>query len=354
MPFWGPFITSLLIAIITTPLAIKVAWKFGLVDNPKRHKHAKVVHTYPVPRGGGIPIFISLLIGSLLWIPFDVHVLGILAGAAITMITGLFDDKYNISPYIRLVSNISASLCVLLVGIGIAFINNPFGGIINLNTPEITLYLGTGEYSIWVLADIFAIIWIVAMMNMVGIGGGGIEGQLPGIVLIAGIVISLLSLEFSSDITQWSVITLSAITAGAYAGFLPWNFFPQKIMPGYSGKSLAGFLLAVLAILSTAKVGTTLVVLGLPIIDTSYAFMRRIINGKSPIWGDRSHLHHRLLDAGIPKAVVVFIYWGITVTLGIVALNLNSQQKVFGLVTVILLIGIALTVIPESKHLDDK
>ena len=167
----------------------------------------------------------------------------------------------------------------------------------------------------------------------------GLDGQLPGIVLVAAIVIALLSLRFTEDVTQWNVLILAAITAGAYLGFLPWNFFPQKIMPGYGGGTLAGYLLATLAILSGAKVATMILVLGVPTMDAVYTIFRRMAQGRSPVWGDRGHLHHRLLDLGWSKQKVAVFYWLVSAGLGILALQLNAQQKLFTIVTLALVIG---------------
>jgi len=175
-------------------------------------------------------------------------------------------------------------------------------------------------------------------MNFIG-WSGGVEGQFPGFVAIAAATIGALSLRFSADITQWPVIILAAITAGAYLGFLPFNFYPQKIMPGYSGKSLGGFLLGVLAILSTAKVGTLIVVLGVPLADGLYSILRRVFSGRSPVWGDRGHLHHRLLDLGWGKRKVAIFYWVITAFLGFLALNLNSRQKFYTMAMIAALLG---------------
>ena len=99
--------------------------------------------------------------------------------------------------------------------------------------------------------------------------------------------------------------------SGAFAGFLPWNFYPQKIMPGYSGKTLAGFLLGLLAILSYGKLGTALLVLGIPTIDAIFTLTRRVAKGKSPVWADRKHLHHVLMDAGWGKRRIALFYWGV-------------------------------------------
>jgi UDP-GlcNAc:undecaprenyl-phosphate GlcNAc-1-phosphate transferase len=110
-------------------------------------------------------------------------------------------------------------------------------------------------------------------------------------------------------------------------------------MPGFSGSNVAGYLLAVLAILSTTKVGTLIVVLGIPLIDSGYTLIRRIMAGKSPFWGDRGHLHHRLLDSGMSKVQVALFYWGITFLLGTSAVLLNSKQKLYTIVFIFFLVG---------------
>ena len=120
---------------------------------------------------------------------------------------------------------------------------------------------------------------------------------------------------------------------------MPPHFYPQKIMPGFSGSSLAGYMLAVLAILSTAKVGTLLVALGVPIIDTGYTVIRRVASGKSPVWGDRGHLHHKLLDAGLSKRQISYFYWATTALLGIIALNLNASDKLYTIIGIAIIIG---------------
>jgi len=124
---------------------------------------------------------------------------------------------------------------------------------------------------------------------------------------------------------------------------LPWNFYPQKIMPGYGGGALAGYFLAVLAILAGAKVGGAMVVLGVPMIDAVYSIIRRILSGKSPVWGDRGHLHHKLMDLGWGKRRIAVFYWLITGVLGYLALQLNSRGKAYTiLLTGIILGGILL------------
>jgi len=337
--FLAPWLVSAIIGFLTTPLAIKFAEKIGIIDDPAKNKHPKVIHTYPIPRGGGIPIFIALLISSLIFLPIDKQLIGILVGALILIVMGVLDDKYNLNPYLRLLIGFFAAAAPIAAGIGISFISNPAGGIIDLSHPQLHFDLFGETHNIWIISDIFAILWITFLMNIVNMGAKGVDGQLSGVTTIAALTVAFLSLKFSADITQWPVIILAAITAGSYFGFLPWHIFPQKIMPGYGGSTLAGYLLAVLSILSTTKVGTLVVVLGIPLIDTGYTIIRRILNHKSPVWGDRGHLHHKLLDAGLTKTQVAIFYWTLTAILGFLALNLNTANKIYTMIGIAMLLG---------------
>lgn len=336
--FLFPWLISAAISFICTPIVVKYARKLGIIDDPKLNNHPKVIHTTPTPRGGGIPIFIALIITSLVFIPFDKHLFGILFGAGILVIMGFLDDKYNLNPYLRLILGFLAAASPIAAGIGIAFISNPFGGIIDLSHPQI-FFNFFGTHSIWLLADIFALFWITFLMNVINMGAKGVDGQLSGVTVVAALTIAFLSLRYSADITQWPIIILASITAGSYLGFLPWHIFPQKIMPGYGGSTLAGYMLAVLSILATAKVGVLLVVLGIPLIDTGYVIINRIRHGKSPVWGDRGHLHHRLLDAGLTRGQVAIFYWVATAILGLAALNLNTSEKIYTIIGIAVFLG---------------
>jgi len=320
-----PLFLSAIISYFITPVVIKYAKRLKIIDDPRKNTHPKVIHTVPIARGGGIPIFFSILIASLFFIPIDKHLIAILLGAFVIFLMGFLDDRYNLNPYFRLLLGGVGALIPILSGIGINFLTNPFGGIIDLSNP--------------IISDCFALIWILFMMNMLNMGAKGIDGQLSGVTIISAITITALSFTYSADITQWPVIILTSITAGAFFGFFPWHKFPQKIMPGYGGATLAGYMLAVASILSTTKVGTLIVVLGIPLIDTGYTILRRVITGKSPVWGDRGHLHHRLLDLGLTKKQVSQVYWSTTAILGILALNLNSAYKLYTIIGVAFVLG---------------
>ncbi len=336
--FLFPWLVATVVSFLVTPLVIKFAGRLGIIDDPKKTKHPKVIHSVPTPRGGGIPIFLALFISALIFLPIDKHLIGILIGALILVFMGVLDDKYNLNPYLRLGIGALAAAAPIAAGIGIAFITNPLGGTLDLSQPQITFNL-FGTHTIWLVSSLFGIFWITFLMNMLNMGAKGVDGQLSGVTIIAALTIAFLSIKFSADITQWPVIILAGITAGAYLGFLPWHAFPQKIMPGYGGSTLAGYLLGVLSILATTKVGVLLVVLGVPLIDTGYVIVNRIRNGKSPVWGDRGHLHHRLLDAGFTKGQVALFYWGITAILGIIALNLNTGAKIYTIVGIAIFLG---------------
>lgn len=311
-----PLILSFLISFSITPLGILFFKKRGWLDDPKKREYPKDLHQKPIPRGGGISIFLGVLITSLFFLNFDSHLKAILFASLITLFFGLLDDIYQISPYVRLLANALAGLIIINSGIGIKYLTNPFGGIINLEA----------NWGIINLSGLITLIWIIWCMNIIG-WSSGVAGQLPGFVAITSFVIGLLSLRFAQDIAQWPVIILAGAVAGSYLGFLPFNFYPQKIMPGYSGKSLAGLLLAILAILSGAKLATVILTLGVPMADGFWSIIRRVLKGKMPVWGDAEHLHHLFLKAGIKKPAVAVIYWIFSAILGAIVLQLNSRQK---------------------------
>lgn len=322
--------TAFLISYFVTPLVIKFFHTHHWIEDPKikQLKSGNATATKPVPRGGGLPIFISVFITSLIFLPLDQHLIGILMASFFALIIGLFDDLKDISPLFRLFTNFISAMIVVAAGIGIAYVSNPFGGVFDLSHPQIFFSFMGGTHSIWLLADLLAIFWIVWCMNFVG-WSSGVDGQLPGFISISAIFIGILGLKFQNDVTQWPVIILAFTVAGAYLGFLPFNFYPQKIMPGYSGKSLAGLLLAILSILSGAKLATVIFLLGLPMLDAIFVIIYRLWHHHSPFKSDSNHLHHQLLKLGWGRRRISFFYWFLSLALGFLSLILNSQQKFY-------------------------
>lgn len=294
-----PLFVAGLLTYISVPAVISFAKYFGLVDDPSKRVHPAHTETRVIPRAGGLAIFLGIVAATVIFIPFAKGIVGILLGAGLLTLVGLIDDYHDVHPYIRLGVNILAACLAVAGGAGVSFITNPLtGSILHFDTIRWSFEL-MGSHSILPIADLLAIIWLVWTMNMVG-WSGGVDGQMPGFVTIAAVTIGLLSFSQISieNFPAWTGTALAFITAGAYLGFLPWNFFPQKIMPGYGGKSMAGYLLGTLAILSSAKVGTAILVLGIPLIDAVYVKVGQVLQRKNPTTGARSFLHHRLLDAG--------------------------------------------------------
>lgn len=333
------FISALIIAFASTPVISAVYRHFGWIDDPQKQKHIKKVHSQPVPRGGGIALFLAILIPALFLLQIDKYLIAILIAALILVLVGWLDDIFDIHPLIRLGVNILVALIVVGAGIGIAYVSNPFGpGVWHLNQPQLSFMLWGTQHSIWLLADLFAVLFIIWNMNSIN-WSTGLDGQMPGFAGISAIFIGLLSVQFTDDPTQFNTLHLCFIVAGAFFGYLYWNWYPQRSMPGYGGSSLAGFLLSVLAILSGAKVATALMVLAVPTADTIFTISRRILAGKSPFWGDRGHLHHKLIDVmGWSKPKVAIFYWTTSLALGLLSLYLNTLQKLVTMLIVFALV----------------
>ncbi len=323
MEFLLPAIFSFLITVFLIPPTIKFAKKYNLLDNPKLRPHPAHTQMRIVPRAGGLPIFFALFLAILFFIPFEKNILSILASLTVLLIVGLLDDKYqNLSPYFRLFSQFIAAAILVISGVGINFITNPLGGIIHLDFIEF-------------LPDILALIWIVWVMNMIN-WSKGVDGQMPGIVTVAAFILGLLSLKLNNlgDPSQTGVARLSFITAGSSLGLLIFNWYPAKIFPGFSGSTILGFMIGALAIFSGGKLATAILVLLIPATDFAYTFFRRILQGKSPVWGDREHLHHKLIDRGFNHQQISLFYILVSVILGAAALSLSSQGKLFASILV--------------------
>ncbi len=331
--FFIPTIVSFLITLFSVPLVIYIAKKYGLVDNPNTRYHPAHVQKRIVPRAGGLAIFLGIIATTLAFLPMQKHVVGLSLSAGVLLAIGLLDDKINnFSPYLRLTIQGIAAAIVVTSGVGITFITNPFGGIIRLDEIVFTVNFW-GLHNIVIIADILAFIWIVWVMNMLN-WSKGIDGQMPGTVTIAALILGILSLRLflQGDPNQFNIARLSFITAGASLAFLIVNWYPAKIFPGFSGSNILGLTIAYLAILSGAKLATAGLVLLIPAADFIYTFFRRIASGRSPVWGDRGHLHHKLLDMGFSHQQISLFYILGSAILGATALILDSRGKFFAAV----------------------
>lgn len=333
------FPTVILAFVFTTIITyyfIPLIQRLGLVDDPKRHKHPGVIHTKIIPRGGSIPLFLGIVLTSLFFIPLTKVTIAIFFASFLALVIGVIDDWLNaqskdVSPYLRFLINILCATIVVGSGVTIPFITHPLGGILHLTTlavPFLSITIG----------DIIAALWIVWVMNMLN-WSKGVDGQMPGIVAISALVIGILSLRFPSlDATNLIDARLSFIIAGASLGFLVFNFYPAKIFPGYGATSMY-LLLAVVSILSSAKLATAILVMGVPTVDAIFTIIRRVLSGRSPFWHDNKHLHHLLLRLGYSQRQIALFYWSFSGIVGTIALTLQSKSKSFALLMLLVIGG---------------
>lgn len=315
------FTMALLISFFTTPLAKKIAFKVGAIDQPKD----RGVHTEPMPRMGGIAIVLGFMITLLIITPFVPllnwkQFFGVSAGALIIFVLGIFDDIYNLNAKLKLVFQIIAALLVTSAGIRIQFVSWPF--------------LNNSLISLQDFATPLTVIWIVGVTNAVNLIDG-LDGLAAGVSSIASICLMALSIHSGYPLA----LVLTATLAGSCLGFLPYNFNPATIFMGDTGSTFLGFILAVTSILGLLKSYTVatifiaVLVLGLPIFDTAFAIIRRFLNGKPIMEADRGHLHHRLMDKGYSQKQAVVTLYGISGGFGLTAIALSTKdfRFIFGI-----------------------
>lgn len=338
------FIGSVVLSFFVTFFVMMLAEKKKVMARPRRLRD---IHKKPVPLWGGLGIYVCLavMIGlafaivdfeDKLAIPIH-YMIGVLVGALILIIFGLVDDKYDLKAHESIWGPILASVCAVTVGIRVGVITNPLGGMI-----EFAGWLGIGVTFLWFLGMMYT----TKLLD-------GLDGLASGIVLIGTVVIFFLSL--SNKYWQPTVGLYAFIFAGVLIGFLIWNWHPARVFLGEGGSTLVGFILAVLAIVSGAKVATALLVMGIPALDVIWVMIRRgLIERKSPFRGDEKHLHFRLLKVGLKHKQAVLTYLAIAASFGATSLFLQSREKMIALAALALIMvagGVLVTRCEEIKKL---
>ena len=307
-------IVALVVALITTPVVKNLAVRMGAVDVPKDSRR---MHDHPIPRMGGLAIFFGFLLSVLVFLDLNGQMRGMLLGAAIIVVLGIFDDIYSLRAMFKFVVQIIAALVAALSGNVISIVSNP-------NVFSSDLYWDLG----WLAVPV-TVIWIVAITNAVNLIDG-LDGLACGVSAISSMTLLVISLAISDG----PVAVLMAALTGACLGFLPYNMNPAKIFMGDTGSTFLGFILAVVSIQGLFKLYTIIsfavpfLMLGLPIFDTCFAFIRRIAHGQSPMHADRSHVHHRLIDMGLNQKQAVAVLYVISAILGLSAVVLTTSGPV--------------------------
>lgn len=360
---WLWFIIATILSSIFTIVVRKVATRAGILDRPEAAPERKL-HSKPVPLLGGIAVFCgaTLTIGIVLLTTPHVllggyllpkHLLGMFLGGLLLMVGGFRDDLRSRSVRQQLLWPICAALVIIASGIGIAYVTNPLGGTLQLDTWKTTLFsVGSTPYNIVWIADAFGFAWLMVSMYATKLLDG-LDGLVSGISVIGMVIIAAVSL--SSRVGQPETAVLALVIAGSFFGFLLFNFHPAKIFLGEGGSLLAGFLLGTLAILSGGKIATALLVLGIPMIDILVVIALRFFRAKrSIVAADKQHIHHRFLSLGLSHRQTVLLLYLFTALFGSLSLLFSGKAKVAVLALIALgMIGFALAVAGRSRKAEN-
>ena len=344
------FLVSFAFTFATTPLARRLAFKIGAIDVPRDKRR---MHKKPTPRIGGIAIVFGFMAAAVCFADYATsgrQFAGIILGAIILVIMGLVDDCKALDAKLKFVVQIAAALITIYVGdIKVDIFTNP-----NLLSDKTFIILPE-----WASIAITTI-WIVFMTNAVNFIDG-LDGLAAGVSAIMSVSLVFISVRMGN----YPVAVLGIALMGSCFGFLPFNFNPAKIFMGDTGSTFLGFMLATLSVQGLFKsyaiisFAVPLLILGLPLFDASFAMIRRILSGKSPMVADRGHLHHRLIDMGFSQKQTVFILYAISGVLGIAAVLVAESGFLRAMLLVIcvlmfLLIGSMLGKNSYVHHIDTR
>ena len=337
-------VVAFAISICATPLVRRLAFKIGAVDVPKDNRR---MHSHPIPRLGGLAIFFGFVISVLIFAPVDRGLRGVLLGAVIIVVLGIFDDIYSLRAMLKFVVQIIAASVAVASGVMIEAINNP-----NIFSDEPYWVLG------WLSVPV-SVLWIVAITNSVNLIDG-LDGLADGVSTIGALTMLVIALLLG----EGDIAVICGALVGACVGFMPYNLNPARIFMGDTGATFLGFILACVSIQGLFKYYAVIsflvpfLILGLPIFDTSAAFIRRILRGQSPMTADRGHIHHKLIDMGMNQKQAVATLYIISGVLGLSAVMLSSTSggKALIFIAALVLVGViaARAIFPHHHHQDQE
>lgn len=313
------FVISLLASFLLTPSVKKLAFKIGALDKPEKRK----VHTHVMPRLGGLAIYCGFIIAILCTVHINKDVLGIITGGTFIVLLGVLDDKYSLPAKVKLLGQIVAALILCAFDIKIEWLNNPWGGYFYLDLFSVP----------------FTVFWVISFTNVVNLIDG-LDGLAAGVSGIASITVILVAVQQGF----YSVAVITAALAGGIIGFIRYNFNPASIFMGDTGSMFIGYMLAAISIFGAVKSAATIalivpaVALGLPIMDTAFAILRRYTNGRPIFQPDKGHLHHRLLAMGMSQRQAVMLMYAISAALSVAAVVLTEVDGYFAALVIAVII----------------
>ncbi len=298
------FALALAVVWISTPVVKALAWRIGAIDEPRQ----RGLHQFPTPRLGGLAILAGIVVAGLAFLPHDQQTRGILIGAGVIVAVGVADDLLELSADVKLAGQILAAVVPVASGVRVDIVTIPFFGHVDL---------GHAAYPLTVLG-------IVAVMNMVNFIDG-VDGLAAGVCTIAGMTFAVIALSLHRN----EAGVLAMLTAGAALGYLRHGFHPASIFLGDSGSNLLGYMLAAIAVQGALKTNAVialvfpLVILAVPILDSSFVIAKRIKYGRPVHMADRWHFHHRFANIGFSQRRTVLYLYGWTLSLAGLALALR-------------------------------
>ena len=331
------FLVAFILALFFTPLAIRIAPKIGAIDIPKDNRR---MHTKAMPRFGGLAIYIGTIVAMIAFLPMNAKLLGVIAGGTIIFLVGIYDDIKGMPAKVKLAAQIVCAIILFQFSVNISFVSNPFGD---------------GYFFFpWWLSLLVTMVWIVGITNTVNLIDG-LDGLAAGVAFIASV-----SISYTAYLTGRPEISLAILAiAGACLGFLPFNFNPAKIFMGDSGSLFLGFMLAGISVMGPMK-GATIIatvvpmlVLALPIFDTVFAIVRRLVNGRPIMEADKGHLHHRIMAVGLGQKRTVLTLYGMSGIMGVAAILFSRGLIVETTILVLVAITLIFVFIKEQEVLED-
>ena len=330
---------AMLISFIATPLVKKLAYKMGAVDVPKDNRR---MHDHPIPRMGGLAIFIGCVVSILLFADVDRSLRGILIGACIIVAVGVVDDGHPLGAGVKFILQIVSALIAVWHGVVIQTIANP---LFFTDTPY-------WNFGIWAVP--ITVIWIVAVTNSVNLIDG-LDGLADGVSTIGALTLLIIALMMG----DLEIAVITAALVGACVGFIPYNRNPAKIFMGDTGSTFLGYMLATVSVIGLFKLYAVIsfivpfIILGFPIFDTASAFTRRILKGQNPMKADRSHTHHKLIDMGMNQKQAVATLYMVAGVLGLCAVMIVTSGYIKVILSIAALVGVAITVARIARYPHD-
>ncbi|MFV0504876.1 MAG: glycosyltransferase family 4 protein [Lachnospirales bacterium] len=332
------FFSAFAITLLCTPYVKTLAFKVGAIDNPKK----RGIHSVPMPLMGGLAMVLGFFISILIAMPFVVElrttqVIGFIIGGVIIVIMGILDDIYSLSAKFKFLLQLVVAFIVVMTGTRIDFINWEFFSNIEF------------------LAPIFTVVWIVGLTNAVNIIDG-VDGLAAGVTAICSTCMFILCLISNNSLA----VIFTASLAGSCLGFLPRNFNPAEIFMGDTGSLFLGYVLAVSSVIGVFKsyailsIVISVFAMALPILDTSFAMLRRAINKQPIMQADRGHLHHRLIDRGYSQKKTVFLLYALSIMSGALAITIATESIFVAVVVFFSLLACLLMVNIYSNRLNKK